>query len=505
MSSTNAAFIGLDVGTTAVKAVLVLADGSEIVEYQCEYSVISPHQNWYEQEPEAWWDGTKSVLARIVDWIRQCPDRIEVKALSVAGQMHSSVFLDKDNQVVRPAILWNDSRTSLQCNEITDRIGIDRLRDSVGNLVLEGFTAPKILWLLQNEPLNYERTRKIIMPKDYVRFRLTGQIATDPSDAAGTVLYDVKNSCWSKRVISQLGFDLDLFPTVIPSEEVAGVVCTEGFRDTLIPEGTPVICGGADNPMGAIGSGVVNPGSMQSSIGTSGTILAPTNTPYIEDDMRLHTFCHCIADTWYLMGTILSAGNSLKWLKSVISPSDSYDRMVTRAERVTPGSEGLVFLPYLSGERTPHNDPYARGAFVGLNLSHGADHLIRAVLEGVCFALRDSVELIEGLGVSCESLVAIGAGGQNRFWRKLQADIFDMPVYVTNRMGGPAYGAAMVAAVGAGIFDDSQEVIQEWIVPSDMVEPIRNNVLIYDDLYASFQGTYPSLKDTFTRLSQSQK
>ena len=502
MSLTNAAFIGLDVGTTAVKAVLVLEDGSEIVEFQYEYNVLSPRQNWYEQEPEAWWDGTKSVLARIVEWIGQCPEKIEIKALSVAGQMHSSVFLDKDNQVVRPAILWNDSRTSSQCSEITDRIGIDGLRDSVGNLVLEGFTAPKILWLLQNEPLNYERTRKVVMPKDYVRFRLTGQIATDPSDASGTVLYDVKNLCWSKRVISRLGFDLDLFPTVIPSVEVAGVVCTEGYQDTSIPEGTPVICGGADNPMGAIGSGVVNPGNMQSSIGTSGTILAPTDAPYIEDDMRLHTFCHCITDTWYLMGTILSAGNSLKWLRSVMSPSDSYDHMVTGAEGVSPGSEGLVFLPYMSGERTPHNDPNARGAFVGLNLSHGPDHLTRAVLEGVCFALRDSVELIEGLGVSCESLIAIGSGGQNKFWRKLQADIFDMPVYVTNRNGGPSYGAAIVAAVGTSFFNDPQEAIREWIVPNHMVEPVRKDVVMYDDLYASFQGLYPSLKDIFTRLIQ---
>ena len=502
MGATKAAFIGIDVGTTAVKAVLVLEDGSQIAEYQHEYQVLSPRQNWYEQEPETWWEGTKLVLARVVEWIRNRPEKIEIKALSLAGQMHSSVFLDEDDRAIRPAILWNDSRTSSQCNEITDRLGLDGLRDTVGNLVLEGFTAPKILWVLQNEPRNYERIRQIIMPKDYVRFRLTGQIATDPSDASGTVLYDVRRLRWSERMVSELGLDLELLPTVIPSTDIAGMVSCEGSEATLVPEGTPVICGGADNPMGAIGSGVVSPGTMQSSIGTSGTILAPTNVPYIEDTMRLHTFCHCITDTWYLMGTILSAGNSLKWLKSVISPNASYENMVTGAETVALGAESLIFLPYMSGERTPHNDPKARGAFVGLNLSHRPEHLTRAVLEGVCFALRDSVELAESIGVSSESVIAIGSGGQNRFWRRLQSDIFNLPIHVTNRNGGPSYGAAMVAAVGAGFFNNLQEPVDKWLELCDVVEPIPSNVAIYSELYSCFKEMYPVLKDGFTRIAE---
>ncbi|MDP6770847.1 MAG: xylulokinase, partial [Anaerolineales bacterium] len=397
---TRHVFMGIDVGTSAVKVVLVRLDGKIASEASVEQAVVEPYPTWSEQDPELLWQSTRTAIKKVISNCAQLPYSTEVISISVTGQMHTGVFLDQASNIIRPAILWNDSRTSSQCEEIIDALGMDRLYHEIGNLALEGFTAPKILWLKQNEPDNYSQLRTILMPKDYIRYRLTGELATDESDAAGTILYDVRKQEWSQPVLESLDIASEILPPVLKSTAVCGTMSEFIARDLRLPEQIPVICGGADNAVGAVSSGVVVPGQSQSSIGTSGTIFTPVIAPLVGTDMKLHMFSHCVPDMWYLMGTILSAGNSLKWLRNTFAPAESYETLVGRASNVNVGAEGLIFLPYLSGERTPHNNPNARGVFFGLNTSHSLAHLTRAVLEGVGFALKDSIELIKVFGIS---------------------------------------------------------------------------------------------------------
>ena len=501
MAGTAAAFLGIDVGTTAVKAVLVGTDGGVLCEAEVEQDVIVPRPTWSEQHPETWWQSTKVAVRGVMDAARSLPRPLEVRAIGLSGQMHSSVFLDANRHVIRPALLWNDARTTSQCREMTDRLGHDGLRSTVGNLALEGFTAPKVLWLMQNEPENYARLRVLLLAKDYVRYRLTGELATEPSDASGTILYDVRERRWSQRATEALEIPSDILPAVVESAEASGLVSKIIADELGIPIGTPVVGGGADNAAGAVGSGVVRAGRLQSSIGTSGTMLTPTDEPHVEDEMRLHTFCHCVPDRWYLMGTILSAGNSLKWLRDTLGGQESYDSLVTEAESVAVGADGLVFLPYMTGERTPHNDSNARGVLIGLHLRHRRGHLTRAVLEGVCFALRDSLELMQTLGVAVEAVRTIGGGARSRVWRQIQADVFNLPVATVRPAGGPAYGAALLAAVGAGHFGSVQDAVDAWSREDEFVEPIPNRVRVYDELYAAYRALYPSLKERFADMA----
>ena len=501
MVATKAAFLGIDVGTTAVKAVLVGTDGEALSVAEVQQKVILPRPTWSEQHPETWWQSTKIAVRGVVDAARSLPRPLEVRAIGLSGQMHSSVFLDANRHVIRPALLWNDSRTTAQCQEITDRLGLDGLSSTVGNLALEGFTAPKVLWLREHEPENYERLRTLLLAKDYVRYRLSGELATEPSDAAGTILYDVRERRWSQRVTDALEIDADILPTVVESTETSGGLSGAIAEELGLTPGTPVVGGGADNAAGAVGSGVVTPGRLQSSIGTSGTMLTPTDEPHVEDEMRLHTFCHCVPDRWYLMGTILSAGSSLKWLRDTIGSHESYDSLVGEAESAAIGADGLVFLPHMTGERTPHNDSNARGVFFGLHLGHQKGHLARAVLEGVCFALRDSLELMTALGISVEALRTIGGGARSRVWRQIQADVFNLPVATVSPGGGPSYGAAMLAAVGAGHFGSVQDAVHAWSREDEVVEPIPNRVRVYDELYGAYGTLYPSLKERFADMA----
>ena len=504
MSNATSALIGIDVGTTAVKAVAVDELGRVIAEADVEQPTSVPRPGWSEQRPEMWWRSTKGAVSTVMDAVRRLPDTVEVRAVGLSGQMHSSVFLDGSGAVIRPALLWNDVRTTEQCRQMTTALGLDGLRRTVGNLALEGFTAPKLLWLREYEPASYDRLRTLLLAKDYIRYRLTGELATEPSDAAGTLLFDVRRHRWSDEVLSALEIPTDLLPKVVGSTDVSGVLTPSVARELGLPQSTPVIGGGADNAAGAVGSGVVVPGRVQSSIGTSGALVTPVDRPRIDRQMRLHTFCHSVPDLWYLMGVVLSAGNALRWLRDILTEGGevSYDLLTNEAAAVTPGSGGLLFLPYLTGERTPHNDSNARGVFFGLHLGHTRGHLVRALMEGVTFALRDSLELMRPMVETIPEIRAIGGGARSPLWRQMQADVFGTPVLSLGDSGGPAYGAAIMAAVGAGMFDSIEQAADRWVSVTETTEPNVRSVPLYDELYQRYRELYPSLKSQFAHSAQ---
>ena len=470
--------------------------GAVLADADAEQPLSVPRPGWAEQDPALWWRSTRQAVAAAMTEVRRLPRSVEVRAVGLSGQMHSSVFLDDSCDVIRPALLWADTRTTEQCREITETLGLPGLRRTVGNRALEGFTAPKVLWLRQHEPGSYERLRRLLLPKDYIRYRLTGELATEPSDAAGTLLFDVRERRWSTEALDALEIDGDMLPEVVGSAEVSGRVTGDAAQLLGLQVGLPVVGGGADNAAGAVGSGVVGPGTVQSSIGTSGTMLMPSASPMVDGEMRLHTFCHCVPDRWYLMGVILSAGNAMRWLRDVLLEGGSYETLTAEAEEVPPGSDGLYFLPYLTGERTPHNDSAARGVFYGLHLRHTRAHMTRAVMEGVCFALRDSLELMRPFA-EVGQIRAIGGGARSGLWRQMQADVFGASVAEMGDGGGPAYGAAALAAVGAGMFDSVEEAIGAWVSTKTVADPGPARARVYEELYAEWRELYPSLRTRF--------
>ena len=504
MVRSRAATIGIDIGTTATKAMVVAEDGGVLAESEVEQEISTPHPAWAEQDPEMWWASTKLAVADAMRHIKGMGQPVEVRGIGLSGQMHSSVFLDRSGKVIRPAILWSDGRTTPQCRDIIERMGLTGLHRTVGNLAVEGFTAPKILWLRENEPEHYQRLTTLLLPKDYVRYRMTGELATEPSDAITTLLFDVRKRQWSQEMLDALDVPVGVLPRVVESTEVSGHITAAVAAELGLPSAVPVVGGGGDNAAAAVGSGVVKVGRVQSSIGTSGTLLTPIARPRVDRHMRLHTFCSCLRDQWYLMGVILSAGNSLRWLRNVLLPQDvqhPYDLLTAEAEKVRPGSEGLFFLPYLSGERTPHNDSTARGVFFGLHLGHTRAHLVRAVMEGVCFALRDSLELMRGLGASLLETRAVGGGARSGLWRQIQADVYGAPVTTLSPTGGPPYGAALMAAVGVGILPSVLDAADEWLHVEHMAEPEPRNVALYDELYGMYSRLYPDLKPRFSETT----
>ena len=476
---------------------LVGSDGSVLGESEVEHSVDVPRPGWSEQHPEMWWRSTALAVRKLLQSAGRNDYRVEIAAIGLSGQMHSSVFLDAAGEVIRPAILWNDVRTTPQCQHILDSVGIQGLRDTVGNLPLEGFTAPKLLWLRDNEPDNYSRLRTLLLPKDYIRFRMSGEHATEPSDAAGTLLYGVRRRVWSKQMLEALEVDADILPNVVESTDVSGVVNADAAAELGVEPDTPIVGGGADNAAGAVGCGAVSSDVMQASIGTSGAVVLPSGEPHVAEDMNLHTFCHCAPNLWYLMGVILSAGSALRWLRDIIASGIPYDSLTAEAEQVTAGNDGLLFLPYLTGERTPHNDASARGVFFGLSFTHGREHLVRAVMEGVCFVMRDSLELMRQQGVSPSGVRAIGGGVRSRVWLQMFADVFALPISTVQPSGGAAYGAALLAAVGCGMFDSIEDAVQSCIKIGIAVEPDASQAANYDELYGAYKRLYPALREEF--------
>jgi xylulokinase len=502
MAADQGLCIGLDVGTSGVKAVLVAADGAMVASAVADYPLLTPRPGWTEQEPEEWWRASCEVLRRLAP---QAPGKIE--AIGLTGQMHGAVFLDGDGAVIRPAILWNDQRTAAECAEIERVVGAERLRKIAGNPALTGFQAPKVLWLRHNEPQAYARVRTLLLPKDFLRFRLTSVRASDASDAAGTLLLDLAARDWSDEILAALDIPRAWLPRVHEGPEVTGHLSAEGAAATGLTAGLPVIAGGGDNAAAAVGCGVVRAGTGFVSLGTSGVVFVPSATLEIDPSGALHVFCHAVPGQYHVMGVILSAGGSLRWHRDVIASeqgtdvnargSEAYDELVAMAAEIAPGADGLFFLPYLAGERTPHMDPFARGGWLGLTLAHDRRHLVRALLEGVCFAIKDALILMQRLGVSPDVLYAVGGGARSQEWRAMLASVLGVPLQRLAVEEGPAFGAALLAAVGAGVHADVAAAVDAAVRPKG--EPDAPDAALqarYEQLYAAFAKLYPALRQT---------
>jgi xylulokinase len=490
-------YLGIDTSTTATKALVMDADGTVVAVGRSEYGFETPHPLWSEQSPQSWWQATIDAIAAGLHDAGVRAD--EVAAVGLTGQMHGLVLLDAAGEVLRPAILWNDQRTQAECDEIRDRVGRAQLIATTGNDALTGFTAPKLLWVLRHEPEVAERIAHVLLPKDYVRFRLTGGYALDKADGSGTMLFDLARRDWSPAVLEALGFAREWLPETFEGPEVTGTVSADAAAATGLREGTPVVAGGGDQAANGIGVGAVTSGIVAISLGTSGVVFAAADHPVIEPDGRLHGFCHAVPDTWHAMGVMLSAAGSLRWFRDTLAPQRSYAELDGLAAAVPAGADGLVFLPYLTGERTPHPDPTARGAFVGLTVRHEVGHLTRAVMEGVAFGLRDAVELLRGITELGEIRVA-GGGAQSPAWLAILADVLDRPVRVAGTVEAAAHGAAMLAAVSDGSYSSVPEACAAIVHVGPATEP-TGAAARYAEPYAIYRGLYPDLRGTFARLS----
>jgi xylulokinase len=502
--------IGIDVGTTGSKALLIDDKGNVISSWTEEYPLYTPYPGWSEQDPEEWWIATKRAIQKIIKESSVSPK--EIKGIGLTGQMHGSVFLDENGEVIRRAILWNDQRTSKQCEEIVEKVGgVQNLLNLTLNLALTGFTAPKILWLRENEPENYKRVRKILLPKDYIRYRLTGEFASDVSDASGTLLFDVKNRRWSKEMLNFLEIPEEYLPKVYESPEITGNLLSSVADEIGLIPGIPVVGGGGDQAAQAVGTGIVKEGIVSVTLGTSGVVFAYLDKPKGEKEGRLHTFCHAVPGKWHTMGVMLSAGGSFRWFRdsfgeieielSKWTGKDSYEYLTQEAEKIQIGSEGLIFLPYLTGERTPYPDPYAKGAFIGISLRHKKPYFVRSVLEGVAFGLKDSLELIKNLEIKIKEIRVSGGGARSSLWRKILADVFNSPIVLINVTEGAAYGAALLAGVGAGVYESVESACDIAIKVISKEEPDQKNAEAYAELYELYKSLYPLMKDYFKKLS----
>ncbi len=492
--------LGLDIGTTGAKAVLVDPDGRVLAAATTEYPLLTPRAGWTEQHPADWWAGSVASIRAVLG--QAATTGRDVAAVGLTGQMHGLVALDGDGAVLRPAILWNDQRTAEECAWITEQVGADRVLELTGNLVLTGFTAPKIIWMRRHEPERYARIRHVLLPKDYARYRLTGELASDVADASGTSLFDVRRRGWSPEMLSRLDIPPAWLPTVAESSARTGTVTKDAAATTGLRPGTPVVAGAGDQAAQAVGTGIVRPGLVSATIGTSGVVFAHTDKPEVDVRGRLHTFCHAVPGRWHVMGVMLSAGGSLRWLRDSLGRA-SYDAMSAEAAATPPGAEGLIFLPYLTGERTPHADPHARGAFVGLTLRHGRGHLIRAVMEGVAFGLRDALEIMRGLGIPVTQLRVSGGGARSDLWRQILADVFGLDVVTVTSAEGAAYGAALLAGMGAGLYPSVEAACDATIEIADRIVPDGGRAATYDRLYDVYTDLYHLLGPSMHTLSGS--
>lgn len=493
-------FLGIDVSTTGSKTLLMDSTGTVIGTCSIPHSLSTPKPLWSEQNPQEWWHATVNSIQTLLKQTQIQSNAIA--AIGLTGQMHGLVLLDKDGNVLRPAILWNDQRTQAQCDEIHQRIGKERLIQITGNVALTGFTAPKILWVAQNEPEVYARVRQVLLPKDYIRYRLTGRYAMDKADGSGTILFEIKSRNWSPEILSALEIDPAWMPPTFEGPEFTGVVTAEAANLTGLLAGTPVAAGGGDQAAQAVGGSAVEPGIIGLTVGTSGVVFATTPTALIEPEGRLHAFCHAVPGRWHLMGVMLSAAGSLQWYRDTLAPNASFDELLKEAEDAPAGSEGLQFLPYLSGERTPYPDPLARGAFIGLTLRHTRAHMTRAVLEGVAFGLKDSFTLIQNAGLKEITQVrASGGGTKGALWRQILASVLNTELVTVNTSEGAAFGAALLAGVGAGYWHNVHEACQQTVKITGSEPPNPKQVEIYQQSYALFNELYPALKSSFSKMS----
>lgn len=489
--------LGVDLGTTGARAIAIDLNGEVLHSAIADYPLDTPRPGWTEQDPDLWWAAVQSALARVASQLDEPP-----LGLGLTGQMHGAVFLDASDQVIRPALLWNDQRTARQCVEITDRVGAERLLDITGNVAVTGFQAPKILWLRDEEPDAYRRVRRVLLPKDFIRLRLTGENATDVSDASGTLLLDLRSRDWSVEVLERLEIPREWMPSVHEGPVVAGSISPRVASDLGLPPGLPVAAGGGDQAAGAVGNGVVEEGLVSTSIGTSGVVFAPSDTPRIDPKGRLQSFCHAVPDKYHVMGVTLAAGGSFRWWRDVQGKSLSYEALATQAAEAPPGSEGLVFLPYLSGERTPHLDPMARGAFVGLQLRHSFAHLTRAVMEGVVYSLMDALSVVRGLGLPITQIRTTGGAARNPMWRQLQADVFGLPIHHNQVQEGPALGAAMLAGVACGAYPSVADASGHVRLDPEVTHPDMARHELYQRYHAVYASAYAAIAPAMHRLHE---
>jgi xylulokinase len=504
-------WLGLDVGTTGSRAIIMNEVGKVIAGASADHAPMAqPHPTWAEQDPEDWWRASQEAIRAALSLAGLTGK--DITGVGLSGQMHGAVMLDSDFRVIRPAIIWCDQRSQEQADWFTEKIGPVRLKEITCNPALTGFTVPKLLWVRDNEPENFQRLRMLLLPKDYVRFRLTGEFATEVSDAAGTLLLDVPRRRWSGEILDALSLTAGQLPHVAESPVPETRISADAAGATGLEVGTPVVGGGGDQAAGGVGNGVVEPGIVSSTIGTSGVVFAYTEAPHLDPKGRVHTFCHAVPGRWHVMGVTQGAGLSFRWFRDNLAGlemeearaagKDAYDILAGEAGWAPPGCEGLIYLPYLMGERTPHLDPLARGVFFGLTARHTRAHMIRSILEGVAYSLRDSIEIFGEMGVPVQQVRASGGGGRSPLWRQIQADIFNREMVTINATEGSAYGAALLAATGTGGFSSVQEACRACIRVTDRCEPRPAEASIYDDYYQVYGSLYSQLRESYRAVAR---
>lgn len=486
-------WLGIDVGTGGTRALLVDEGG------KVRYSFTAPHEDmrmeqplWAEQDPEDWWDAAQKAIRGVLGAAGASGK--DVRGIGLSGQMHGLVLLDDRNQVIRPALIWCDQRSQRQVDAINESIGKETVLSCIANPVLTGFTLPKLLWVRDNEPAQFQRVRKVLLPKDYLRFQLTGEYASDVSDASGTALFDVVRRQWSTELTGKLHLDQSMLPKVYESQEITGNVSREVAASTGLAEGTPVVGGAGDQAASAVGNGIVEPGLVSCTIGTSGVVFAHMPSPAYDPAGRVHTFCHAVPGAWHVMGVTQGAGLSLQWFRRNLAPNADYDALTAEAATAPAGSQGLYWLPYLMGERTPHLDAAARGGWIGLTAKHTRADMIRSLLEGVAYSQKDCLDIIEGMGARVESVRLSGGGARSAFWRQMFADVFGRRVTMLETEEGSAYGAALLALVGTGQYSSVNEVCKAAIRETVSLEPRSDETAIYASGHKTYQALYPAFK-----------
>ena len=481
--------IGIDLGTSSVKMLIMNSKGNVVSSHKVEYPILTPREGYAEQDPISWWNATAAAIRVSFTNIAIKPS--DICCIGFSGQMHGTVILDKSGGVIRPAIIWCDQRTQEEIQQIYELVGRETVGRITHNPLFTGFQLPSLLWIKHHEPENYRRIGAVICPKDYIRYKLTGVVCSEISDASSTLCFDIVSQQWSEEILTKADIDTAIFPTCKKPTEIIGSVHKQGAVETGLAEGTPVIAGGSDQPMQAIGNGITTPGIISSTIGTGGQLYSLSYKPIYNPEMNTHTFCGVIPGAWYVMAATLSAGLSLSWLRTNILGDCSYAIIDKEALDVPAGSEGLIFLPYLAGERTPHLNPNARGLFYGLTLKHSRSHFSRAVMEGVVFSLKDCLMVLNKLGIHISKIVASGGGSHSDLWLQIQADIFGMEIYTATRDEQAGYGAAIAAGVGVGIYSDIENACKA-IIPSSKLakEPNKDAVPIYQESYALYRNLY---------------
>ena len=502
--------LGIDIGTSGTKTLICDEAGKVRATAMAEHAISQPRPGWSEQNPQDWWKSACKATRAVISKARVKPG--DIRGIGLSGQMHGSVFLGDGEEPLRPAQLWNDQRTAKQCDEITEKAGgREALIELVANPALTGFTAPKILWVRENEPRIYARTKHILLPKDYIRFRMSGDYATEVSDASGTLLLDVVNRRWSDTLLRKLDINPALLPSLHESPEITGTLTARAGQALGLSPGTPIVGGAGDPAAGAVGNGIVSSGIVSATLGTSGVIFAHSDQPTRDPQGRVHTMCHAVPGKWCVFGCMLAAGGSFQWFRNQLAHDeihaakrrkiDPYELLTAEAAKAQPGSGGVFFLPYLTGERCPHPDPSARGGWIGITARTLRRDLIRSLLEGVTFGMRDALEIMNRMNIPITQIRASGGGARSPFWRQLQADIYKKPIVLTNATEGPAYGAALLAAVGTGVFKTVEDGCRGSIKQTAKLLPNKKSAALYDCYFGTFDKLYDDLKDRFAEIS----